>query len=162
MDIVFSHLPETEEAFVSMPEFHFKSPFQTASLFIVALCVYPKNKEICFNMIDALKGPQKLSTREKDFIRERMIGKMDYIGKAYFTGATPQNNYTPSIPYTVVVEENPYTYATEGYATVYIRTQGADSPRPVTLRKKGDEWFLWEHAGLLTGIRIPASQDPWA
>jgi len=162
MEIVFSKLPETLQEFVSMPEFHLTTPFQTAALFIVSICVYPHEKDICFSMIDAIKGPQKLSAIEKDFIKERMIGKMEYLGRAYFSGATPQNNYTPSIPHTIVIEENPYTYAAEGYATVYIQTKGADNPRPVTLRKKGEEWFLWEHAGPLAGIRIPISQDPWA
>ena len=35
-------------------------------------------------------------------------------------------------------------------------------PRPITLRRKGSgQWFLWEQA-LMTGIRAPASADPWA
>ena len=24
------------------------------------------------------------------------------------------------------------------------------------------EWFLWEYSSILSGIRIPAAQDPWA
>ena len=162
MQITFSTLPVTLDAFLSMPEFHVKTPFQTAALYIAAVCAYPRDKEACFHMIDSIKGPQRLSQREKDFIRERMVGKAEYIGKAYFQGATPQNNYNPTIPYTVEVEENPYTYAAEGYAKVYIKTAGADNPRPVTLREKGGEWFLWEHVGPLADIRIPSAEDLWA
>ena len=38
------------------------------------------------------------------------------------------------------------------------------APRPVKLRQKPStgEWFLWEYSSPLSGIRIPASQDPWA
>ena len=57
-----------------------------------------------------------------------------------------------------------FTYQQEGYARFLITCGGADSPRPMTLRKKGStgEWFLWDYKGLLSGIRIPASEDPWA
>ena len=49
-----------------------------------------------------------------------------------------------------------------GGARSYIACGGADSPRPVKLRKKGDgQWCLWEQY-LLTDIRQPKANDPWA
>ncbi len=32
------------------------------------------------------------------------------------------------------------------------------------LRQKAStgQWFLWEYSSILSGIRIPAAQDPWA
>ena len=47
---------------------------------------------------------------------------------------------------------------------LFIATPGADSPRPIKLRQKPStgEWFLWEYSSPLSGIRIPAAQDPWA
>lgn len=89
------------------------------------------------------------------------MGKAQYIGKSYFAGAIPENDYTPVLPHTVIVEEKPDTYAEAGYATVYICTGGADLPRPLRLRKKGEHWFLWEHAEVLADIRKPVSSDPW-
>ena len=52
----------------------------------------------------------------------------------------------------------------QGYITLYLKSGGADSERPVTLRHKPstDEWFLWNHTGILAGIRTPKSADPWA
>ena len=37
-------------------------------------------------------------------------------------------------------------------------------PRPMKLRQKAStgEWFLWEYSSILSGIRIPAAEDPWA
>ena len=33
----------------------------------------------------------------------------------------------------------------------------------VLLRKfQEGEWFLWEYSSILSGIRIPAAEDPWA
>ena len=51
-----------------------------------------------------------------------------------------------------------------GYLRVFLKTAGADSPRPMKLRQKAStgEWFLWEYSSILSGIRIPAAEDPWA
>ena len=51
----------------------------------------------------------------------------------------------------------------EANLTLYVACSGADSPRPLKLRKKSStgQWFLWEQQ-LLTGIRIPKESDPWA
>jgi hypothetical protein len=81
---------------------------------------------------------------------------------SYFKGATPANNYTPERPFTVTVESNPYSDANPGYMKLFLRSGGADNPREVVLRKKGDgQWMLWDQF-LLVGIRSPKSADPWA
>ena len=51
-----------------------------------------------------------------------------------------------------------------GYLRVFLKTAGADSPRPMKLRQKAStgEWFLWEYSSILSGIRVPAAEDPWA
>jgi len=115
-------------------------------------------------MLNHLKGPQPLSTQEISFIADRMAqnSKVDFIAESYFNGATPQNNYLPTVPYTVVVSENPTSYQEQGYAQLYIRSGGADSPRPVKLRQAKDgKWYLWEQF-LLSDIRPPESSNPWA
>jgi hypothetical protein len=83
----------------------------------------------------------------------------DYVPRSYFKGATPQNDYLPSQPYTITVSENPYPYP---FAKLSIRSGGADSPREVLLRLAADgKWYLWEEF-LLVGIRAPESSNPWA
>jgi hypothetical protein len=87
--------------------------------------------------------------------------KAPYLGASYLNGATPQNNYTPTEPYTVVIYEDPYTYQEQGYAKVVIRSGGADQPRPVKMRQAKDgKWYLWEQF-LLSDIREPESSNPW-
>lgn len=74
----------------------------------------------------------------------------------------PDNDYTPTQPFTITIESNQYSNAEQGYMKLFIPCGGADSPRPIKLRMKGDgRWFLWEQY-LLTGIREPKSADPWA
>ena len=82
--------------------------------------------------------------------------------RSYFDGAIPQNDYTPTSPYTVTVSSDPHSYDEPNIARLYVVCGGADSPRPVKLRlAKDGKWYLWEQY-LLTGIREPQSADPWA
>ncbi len=99
---------------------------------------------------------------DKQFIKDRFRGKT-YLMRSYFVGSTPENNYTPALPYRVSVSENANSRSEDGYLTLYVACSGADSPRPLKLRNKPStgEWFLWEQQ-LLTGIRIPKAEDAWA
>ena len=136
---------------------------KVAAYAVAALARYEQSPADAYAMLDALMGPRPLNSADKQFIQDRFRSKM-YLMRSYFKGATPKNNYTPSQPYTVEVKSNDYTYKQEGYARFLITCGGADSPRPITLRKKGStgEWFLWDYKALLSGIRTPASEDPWA
>jgi hypothetical protein len=111
-------------------------------------------------MLNFLKGPQALNPREVQFFKDRLTGK-EYKPFSFFAGATPQNNYTPTQPYQITVSEDAHTYDNASYARLQISSGGADSPRPITMRQKGDQWFLWEQF-LLSDIREPVANDPWA
>lgn len=156
----FRALPESAQELMALPEGDLDSPFKTAALTVCALCAYAAAPEIGIEMLDALKGPQPLSAYEKQFLRDRFSDKK-YVPFSYFAGAKPDNDYTPSQPFSVTIASNPYSYDNEGYCKLYLTSGGADSPRAVTLRSKGDKWYLWEQF-LCADIRKPASQDPWA
>ena len=160
-DIVFDRLPETLEKFKAMPQAALSTPFQTAAMTVLAFCFYPQNPQLSLDMVNYLRGPRPLSGYDQSFIKDRFRDN-DYVPRSYFEGATPQNDYLPQEPYRVRVSENPYSYQNQGYATLYIRSGGADSPRSVQLRlAKDGKWYLWEQF-ILVGIRQPESQNPWA
>lgn len=163
MQVVFSKLPETLEEFKALPQLDLTHPENTCALFLAALDLYVKNKEDGIAAINLLRGPRPMSTMEVQFLRDRLMDKK-YLPLAYFDGATPENNYTPAEPYTLTftADPRPNDIVEPGYMRLFIKTAGADSPRNFMLRKKGDEWFLWEYPGILMGIRIPAKEDPWA
>ena len=158
--IIFNSLPKSVEELKQLADF--STPFKTAALAVAVMCNYENSPEKTYDMIDYLKGPAELSIMDKQFIRDRLAGKA-YVPRSYFNGTCPQNNYAPAIPYEIEVSDNPYSYANEGYATLWLKSSGADSPRQVTLRLKPStgEWFLWQIM-FLSDIRIPAEQDPWA
>lgn len=160
-DVVFTNIPHTLEGFKELPQAAMENPFDTAALTVAALSVYPFDKQASLDMLDYLRGPRPLSPMDKQFIADRFRDK-DYVPRSYFGGARPENDYTPSEPYTVTVTENPYSYQEEGYANLYIASGGADNPRSVKLRlAKDGKWYLWDQF-LLPDIRKPESSNPWA
>ena len=160
--ISFQNLPESMESFCALPQAEMNSPFFTAALTVVALNTYAQNKELSYEMLDYLRGPRPMSPMEKQFIRDRFIDGKDYIPRSYFEGALPANDYTPQLPFSVLVGENPYSFQNEGYAKLFLQSGGADSPREIVLRlAKDGKWYLWDQF-LLAGIREPESSNPWA
>ena len=156
----FGAVPASVAEMAALPEAALTSPFAAAALSVLAFCQYEKDAQAAIDMINFLKGPQPLSNYDIQFLRERLAGKY-YKPFSFFEGSSPQNNYTPTLPYTITVSDNPYSYTNEGYATLYLKSSGADNERPVTLRKKGEQWFLWQIT-YLSDIRVPAADDPWA
>lgn len=159
---IFTSLPENVQQLQGLPEAALTSPYQTAALAIAALCRFEQDPEAVFQMLDVLKGPAPTSPFEKQFIRERLAGKT-YKPFSFFQGATPENGYTPQKPYTITVRSNPYSFNNENWATLYVQSGGADSPRGIKLRKKPStgQWFLNE-LQCLSDIRLPIAEDPWA
>ena len=156
----FQSVPQNAAELSALPEAALATPFQTAALTVLALCAYAENPQGTVEMLNFLKGPTPLTPYEQQFLRDRLTGKA-YIPFSFFDGAAVQNNYTPSKPLTITVMDSPYSYDQEGYAKLLIQSSGADQARPVQLRRKGEQWFLWEQF-LLSDIRQPTEADPWA
>lgn len=158
----FEALPTALNELQALPEAVLDSPFKTTALVLAVLCNFEKNENATYEMLDFLKGPDNVSPFEKQFIKERLAGKY-YKTFSYFAGATPENSYVPTKPYTITVTETPYSYPQDNYATMYVTSSGADSPRAIRLRKKPStgQWFLVE-IQCLSDIRVPVEADPWA
>lgn len=159
--IIFEELPASLEEFKTLEESSMQTPFDTAALTVLALSYYPADKNLSVSMLNFLRGPRPLSTMDLQFIADRFRDK-DYVPRSYFKGAVPGNDYEPSEPYSIEIEDNPYSYQNDGYATLYVHSGGADNPRQVQLRKAKDgKWYLWDQF-LLSDIRKPESENPWA
>ena len=159
---VFRTLPTDVSELQTLPEASLDSAFKTTALTLAVLCNYEYNPDATIEMLNFLKGPGEVSGFEKQFIREH-LGSDPYKARSCFEGAVPQNNYKPDVPYKITVIENPYSFDNENWATLYVKSGGADSPRPIKLRKKPStgQWFLVE-IQCLADIRPPADEDPWA
>lgn len=158
----FVALPESIEEMMALSESSLDTPFKTAALTVLALCAYAADKDIGIQMLNFLRGPRPMNGADISFLNDRFRDGKTYIPFSYFQGSSPENDYTPSQPFTITVKSDHTSDAESGYAKLFIPCSGADSPRPIKLRKKSDgTWCLWEQY-LMTGIRQPKSSDPWA
>ena len=159
----FSALPESLAQMQALPEASLDTPFKTAALTVCALCAYAADRNVGTEMLNFLRGPRPLNGFDISFLNDRLRGGKTYIPFSYFSGATPDNGYTPQPPFRVTVQSNHVSAEEAGYMKLFIPCFGADSPRPVKLRQRGSDgkWLLWEQY-LLTDIRQPKSLDPWA
>lgn len=129
---------------------------------LCALTLFVKDKDLGVEAINILKGPVNLNPHEIAFLSDRFRDQ-DYLPRIYFEGAKPENNYTPSLPYTLVFHPDGRPQdCEEGYIRLYLASHGADSKRFIKLRKKDNNWYIWEYPGLLMGVRKPVAEDPWA
>lgn len=158
----FSYIPKNVEELKNLPEANLDNPFKTAALAMVVLLNHENDKDKTFEMLDFLNGPDDVSVYTRQFIDERLKDK-EYKVKSFFEGATLENGYVPTEPLTITISSNPYSFSDENWATMYVTSSGADSPRPIKLRKKPStgQWFLNE-IQCLSDIRVPAAADPWA
>ena len=159
---VFARLPQDLAELQALPEASMTDPFAVAALTVAALCRYEGDKDACVSMLNYLRGPRPLMGIDVQNLRDRLGGK-GYKPFSFFAGAVPSNNYTPTQPYTIMISgaEDAATRAADR-CQMLIRSGGADSPRPVDLRRKGDgTWWLWAQF-LLSDIRTPVKDDPWA
>lgn len=159
----FAALPGDLVAMQALPEAALQTPAQTAALTVLALCAYAKDPEAGIAMLDWLRGPRPLTGMDRSFLRDRFRDGKGYLPFTYLEGATPENGYTPSQPFRIRVVANATSAAEAGYQKLFLPCGGADAPRPVKLRQRGSDgkWLLWEQY-LLTGVRLPKAEDPWA
>ena len=150
---VFNTLPQTLGELKKRDEASLSTPFMTSALCIAALARFSTDSEEAVKMLNYLKGPKSLGEFEIQFLKERFMDQ-EYIPFSYFAGATPQNHYTPNIPYSVTIFEDAYSYVNKDFAKLYIRSGGADNPRYVSLHRIEDKWYLWEQF-VMVSIRSP-------
>ena len=71
----FAAVPANVAQLQALPEASLDSAFKTTALTLLALCRYEQDPAACIEMLNFLKGPEDVSTYEKQFIQERLKGK---------------------------------------------------------------------------------------
>jgi len=185
----FSTVPTCYEDIV---QYELDSPYKTMALLFLALRTWtPANKTDCHEMLDYLTNTavdswqtdaegHKLSRKFSqyqfwtDFLRDRMMQneKYRFIGNAYLNGATPANDYTPTLPITITVRQSVYDpfKPSNGHLTdpslrqVLVSLAGDDNDRYSLFyqdqrgdwRVFGDNWM-----GLLADVKEPEADSVW-
>jgi hypothetical protein len=161
-------LPKTMDEFIALRNELAETPEGGAAVFVAATVVYSKNADLGTDMFTVALDRSRLRESAGGYkgfapagafmsYPEQYIQSKPYIARSYITGTSPENGYTlPSPPLTVRVSRNKYSEQGNGDVKVFVQCSGADSPRPVTLRKNNRGiWKAVNVNSLFVGIRPP-------
>jgi len=158
----FDKIPTSMEDLADVDQYLDEPSFAPA-MFLMIMCNYEKNSELCMEMLDVVNGPKEVSGLDKSFYKDRFMDGKYYKPFSYIDGATPENNYTPKTPYVIHVYNDPNGPVEENYKSFLLQSSGSDSKRKAFVRLKPSVglWYLTEEM-LLSDIKTPVKDDAWA
>jgi hypothetical protein len=165
-------IPQSIDAFVALRDQVATTPQGGAAMMVVALIAYATDEELgrqCLTVAvdrdrlqEGAQGYKGWELRRSDLqrIRLQLQGKA-YLAYSYLQGTSPQNGYQPSDPpYILTFQDNPYSGDVDsGTYKTFVHSSGADSPRPVTLKRNNrGVWKASEWSSLIVGVAPPAKK----
>jgi hypothetical protein len=175
-EIVIGTIPETLDAFIALRDRIAQTPEGGAAVTVVAMLLYASEP-------DASLGRQALTLvldrsriqpsdtamlgwklRPIDVQRlERRVAGRPWMLRSYFKDTTPEQAYRlPEPPLRVAAYPDRLTADTESeIRKVFVVCNGADNPRPVTLKRNtSGVWKTWEWSSLTVGVKPPVDNTP--
>lgn len=162
--VTIDPLPQSAEAFAVLQERVARTPEGGAAVMVVALLLYAEDKvlgERCLGeavdggRLQPVAAGRRLGRRDLQLIASQ-VGGRPYVLRSYLAGACPENGYRmPEPPLQIEWSANPYSGDVDsGSYKVFVASSGADSPRPVTVRRDPEGlWKAYEWSSLLLGVR---------
>jgi hypothetical protein len=151
------------------------TPEGGAIVMLFALRLYQQNRTegtkalivaVDSNRLSKSTGPDSYKGFALDNSTKFLLGQIEkypYMLNSYLPGATRANGYTPSAPpYIFTLTSNQYSGSVEsGQIKLFLPSSGADTPRPITLKRNSKGiWKAAEFSSLLTGVAPPATANP--
>lgn len=167
--------PASMEELVALRDRLAGTPEGGAAVFVVALLLYVDDPPLGVQALtlavdrgrlrespDGYRG-FSLQTGDLQLIERQLAGR-SYLARSYLAGTSPGSAYAvPPLPWTIKVASTPTSGdPATGVVKLFIPSSGADSPRPITLRRnERGVWKASEWSSLVVGIRPPSSgPDP--
>jgi hypothetical protein len=168
-------IPTTIEDFVELRNQLASTPEGGATTFVVAMMMYTENETLgmqAFTVVldqnNLVEGGAKSvymgfspSPRVQHDIRNYYGKYKDHLANSYIVGTSHTDNYKlSSAPYKMEFTRNRYTEQTDGSMRIFIKCNGADSPRPITLKKNNRGiWKVTNYSSLFVGVRKMPKDD---
>ncbi len=166
-----SNIPQSVTAFEQVQQQIGSDPHGAAALFVMAFKLYQVNPQEGFKcMITGLHGDAIRPVRDANeqsyngmamlsqeiSLMNRQLSDYPYIANAYFRGTNAANRYVlPQPPYFIDFGASFSGSEASGSIRLFVLTEGADSPRPVTVKKEGPLWKVSEFSSLLLQVKRP-------
>lgn len=162
-------LPGTVEELVALRDRVATTPEGGAAVLVLALLAYAQDPALGTKFLtvaiearqlgdgpDGYKGKQP-GRMVLQNARDR-IGRAPHIARSYVQGTSPANGYAlPSTPWRIAGREQPGDVRGDKGKT-FVRSSGADTPRPVHLVKNDKGlWKASNWSSLEVGVRAPAA-----
>ena len=169
--IEVNEIPSSLQAFIALRDALAQTPEGAAVVMVIALHVYAQAPESDLGknaltiavdrsrlreMANGYKGWGLLAI-ELQRAQRQLRGK-SWTMQSYFLDTEPQQAYQlPVPPYKFEVSDNPYSGdPASGVYKVFVRSSGAASPRPVTLKLNNrGVWKTLEWSSLVMGVIPP-------
>ena len=160
-------IPDSVDAFVALRDSLATTPHGGAVVYVVALNIYAEDEALGQQVLtiavdqgqlsDGAKGykGKQLSNMQLQALKERIRAK-PYVARSYVQGTSPEGQYAfPPAPLRVQIREQPHDVQ-EDTAKVFVHSTGADSPRPLVLKKNNRGlWKTKTASSLEVGVRPP-------
>lgn len=163
-------LPRSPEEFVTLRNDLAQKPAGGAAMMVVALIVYAQDAKLGEKLITIAveqrwlqadgQGYQGYSLGRADQQRIRdQVGVRPYIAYSYVAGTSPEGGYAlPAGPLSIEITE--VRDEGDGSTKVFVRSTGADSPRPIRLRPNDKGiWKASEWSSVLVDVRRPTTKQ---
>jgi len=152
--VTFSREPVSVE---DLKDLDITDEYISACAIMFALKMYETDPETSIEMLDYMMDlDREPSNYDKDFLKNQ-FSQYPYVIRSYFKDSTPDNSYTVD-ELTLTLSENIYSRQEEGYVKIYLKSNGADSERGITLRL-GDfgKYYLFSdsYMGICSGVVSP-------
>ncbi len=168
LKIKIDTIPESIEDYLELRESLGQTPEGAAALFVVAMIRYGQDPVVGMHFFTVILVNDSAQIRptskggykgfEPSASAQYLIKRIDnnaHVGHSYVSGTSPANGYQiGSFPVEVETSRNNYSQQNDGAIRLFVRSSGADSPRPLTLKKNSQGiWKVAEFSSLVVGIR---------
>lgn len=159
-------VPTTIEEFIAFRDKVANTPEGGAAVFAMAMVLYTQNKElgnqaltIALDLSQVEEGNVYKGYQPPSSLNFHLgnLSEKTYIARSYVQGTSPANGYSiPAGKVKFKTSRNPYSEQDNGDIKVFIQSTGADSPRPIALRKNDKGlWKAVNYNSLFVGVAYP-------
>lgn len=149
--ILIEKIPKNMEEFFTLSAVSLDSPYKTAALTVVALCVFSQNKTLGIDILNYLRGNRVLTPFDIVYISDRIGNKNSDAVFSYFSDGEYKS---------VTVAGSYDGDDTVKCVNVYVKSNVKENFNKICLRLCTDgRWHLWEQF-LLTDIQPQKSKIP--
>ena len=167
-EVEIPELPDSIEGFIEFRDAVAETPQGGAAVFALAMVLYTKDEQLGLDAFTVALDASVL-VKDADGYRgyrpgssfmsyvDSYLKRKPYLAASYIAGTSPKSGYElPEAPYLVRLTTNVYGMIAEDEIKVFIACTGADSPRPVILKRNNRGiWKVKNHNSVFVGIRPP-------